>query len=82
MNTNESNLAPPGAPRGGYYSSGQALGAPGGVSVSTMKDDQADPAALRALLAKAREQLTAALASNAKLYLENKWLKEAAAKGS
>ena len=79
MKTTELIPAPSGAPRGGIRQTIPvlALGAPEGV-FTPMNEEPADPAALREMLAKTRNQLTRALEANAKLYMENKRLTEAA----
>lgn len=78
MKTTDSNIAPPGAPRGGPNIPGLALGAPGGVFAPMKRRE--NPEDLRKMLAKTKGQLTAALTDNARLYEENKRLKEAAEK--
>lgn len=63
MKTNESNLAPPGAPRGALNRPVQALGAPGGVfaPMKTPKEYEIEIESLRAMNLKLQLELTKAL---------------------
>lgn len=70
MTTNESNLAPPGAPRGDQTGPVLALGAPGGVSLpmKTPNQYEAELELLRAMNAKLQIELTKALEAVAELH--------------